>query len=280
MTPDVSVVIPVHDRAALLASALQSVRSQLLQPAEVIVVDDGSSDDSAAVAEGFGCTVIRQDQAGVSAARNRGLTAARSARVAFLDSDDEWLPGHLATLARVRPHFPLVSTAAVTTSGALVGSQRTRPLRMHGPDRLIWPDNPVVTSAACVDRRTALDVGGFDPALTHSEDLDLWARLLGRGTGVVLPEVTVRYRLHPGQISVDIEAMRDGADRLRKQGLVSAATARRAQVRDDWDRIRTGSKRTRIRRLLDPRATASLTAVMAHRAGGRIAARRLLPPGA
>ena len=280
MSTDITVVIPVHDRAELLGAALRSVQAQHRAPAEVVVVDDGSTDGSAAVAEQFGCTVIRQEQSGASAARNRGLHAARTARVAFLDSDDEWLPGHLEALARVRATFPLVSTAAVTTAGALVGSQRTRPLRLRSPDRLIWPDNPVVTSAASVDRLVALDAGGFDTTMTYSEDLDLWARLLQLGAGVVLPEVTVRYRVHPGQVSADVEAMRAGAGRLHERGSISDATARRAGARDAWDRRRAGAGPGALQGLMDPHAAASLVALMVHRIGGRIAAARLLPPSA
>lgn len=271
-----AVVIPVHDRARLLESALASVAAQTLAPAEVIVVDDGSTDDSAAVAEGFGCTVIRQPAGGVSVARNRGLAAATASHVAFLDSDDEWEPGHLAALAAVAHGRTLVSSAALSTDGALIGSQSRHPLVLTSPDRLLWPDNPVVTSAVLVDRAVALDVGGFDERLRHSEDLDLWARLLGRGPGLVLPEVTVRYRTHPGQVSVDVEAMRSGAARLLETGQVAAATGRAVAVRDRWDRLRAAGSRS-PRDLIwfaAPHRAVPMARLLAHRAAGRrIAAR-------
>ncbi len=266
-----AVVIPVHDRAALLELALRSVRSQTLQPAEVIVVDDGSTDGSGDVADRFGCTVVRQSAQGVSAARNAGLAAASARHVAFLDSDDEWEPTHLGQLTAVATGRVLVSSAALSTDGVLIGSQSRRPLVLTSADRLLWPDNPVVTSAVLVDRAAALEVGGFDERLRHSEDLDLWARLLARGPGLVLPEPTVRYRTHPGQVSVDVEAMRSGAGRLLEAGLVSASTARAVAVRDRWDRLRAAGSPS-PRELLwfaAPRRAGTMAALLAHRARGR-----------
>lgn len=275
LTPP-AVVIPVHDRADLLRLALASVAAQTLLPAEVIVVDDGSTDGSAAVAESFGATVIRQPASGVSAARNRGLRAATAATVAFLDSDDEWEPGHLAALAAGASGNALVSTAALSTDGALIGSQSRRPLVLTAPGRLLWPDNPVVTSAVLVDRALALEVGGFDERLRHSEDVDLWARLLRHGPGLVLPDVTVRYRTHPGQTSLDVEAMRSGASRLLDTGTVAAATARAVAVRDRWDRLRAAGARAprELMWFAAPERALTMARLLAHRARGRrIAAR-------
>ena len=259
----------MHDRADLLRLALLSVAAQTLTPAEVVVVDDGSSDGSAEVAERFGATVIRQPSGGVSSARNRGLAEASARFVAFLDSDDEWEPGHLAALAAAAPGNALVSTAALSTDGVLIGSQSRERLVVTAPDRLLWPDNPVVTSAVLVDRALALELGGFDERLRHSEDLDLWARLLVRGPGVVLPEVTVRYRTHPGQASLDVEAMRSGAGRLLEQ--VSPATARAVAVRDRWDRLRAAGSRSPVALLwfAAPARAVTMARLLAHRARGR-----------
>jgi hypothetical protein len=270
-----AVVIPVHDRADLLALALMSVAAQTLRPAEVIVVDDGSTDGSAAVAEASGATVLRQPASGVSAARNRGLATASAPFVAFLDSDDEWEPGHLAALMGAAQGRSLVSTAALSTDGVLIGAQSLQPLELASADRLLWPDNPVVTSAVLVDRALALEVGGFDEALRHSEDLDLWARLLARAPGLVLPDVTVRYRTHPGQTSLDVEAMRSGAGRLL--AAVRPSTARAVAVRDRWDRLRAaGSPGPRdLLWFVPPPRALVMVRLLAHRARGRrIAARQ------
>lgn len=265
---DFAVVIPVHDRRTLLGRALASVAAQRTAPAEVIVVDDGSTDGSHEVAEDFGAAVIRQPASGVSAARNRGLEAASAPYVAFLDSDDEWYPEHLSTLATGAGRSSFIATAALATDGALVGSQRRRPLRVTALDRLLYPENPVVTSAVAVDRHLARDAGGFDESMRHSEDLDLWARLLRRAPGLVLPQVTVRYRVHEGQASLDLEAMRAGTAHL----LASCSARTRAAVRsrDEWDTLRAdgASVSTLLRFAARPRAI-RLGALLAHRARGR-----------
>ncbi len=101
MTPHFSVVIPVYNRAHMLGAALRSVLEQSEQDFEIIVVDDGSSDDPKAVADSFAdprIAVLAQDNRGGGAARNTGIRAARGRFVAFLDSDDSFLPGHLARL--------------------------------------------------------------------------------------------------------------------------------------------------------------------------------------
>jgi glycosyltransferase involved in cell wall biosynthesis len=93
----VSVVIPAYNAASVLPRAIESVLGQTSRPEEVIVVDDGSTDNTAQVATQYGpsITYIRQDNAGASAARNRGIAEATGEWIAFLDSDDEWLPPKL-----------------------------------------------------------------------------------------------------------------------------------------------------------------------------------------
>jgi glycosyltransferase involved in cell wall biosynthesis len=126
----VTVVIPAYERAALLPRALASVAAQTRPPAEVVVVDDGSSDDSAAVAERLGARVIRHERnRGVSAARNTALEEAAGEWVAFLDTDDEWLPHHLEELWSARGDHAAVAHTAVwsptprtSTSGSACSS--------------------------------------------------------------------------------------------------------------------------------------------------------------
>ncbi|MEE4350106.1 MAG: glycosyltransferase [Pacificimonas sp.] len=103
MNPSVSVIIPVYNREALLPRALESVRAQSSPANEVIVIDDGSTDASAAVAEDMASrwpelTILSQSNSGAGAARNRGLATAQGDWMAFLDSDDIWLPAKLANL--------------------------------------------------------------------------------------------------------------------------------------------------------------------------------------
>lgn len=153
--PFFSVVIPVYNRAQALRRAIESVRAQSFQDFEIVVVDDGSQDDSAAVAESFGdarIRIIRQANQGGGAARNRGIDEARGAFVAFLDSDDVFLPHHLA-----RMH------ALLKNSSGLVGYARIRVDRGKGrtflkPPRGILPGEEMASYLLC-DR-------GFTPTIT------------------------------------------------------------------------------------------------------------------
>ncbi len=201
-----AVVIPVYNRAELLGDALDSVAAQSRCPAEVIVVDDCSDDVSGAVAEARGARVIRhQRNRGPSAARNTGLRATRQPWVAFLDCDDDWLPRHLQTLWAARDGHLLVAGSSLDWE-----PERELPTRVHGPltrgprvldepGPLLFPENFIVQSGVLVRRDAVLALGGYDETLRHSEDLQLWARLISRGSAVVLPEVTLRYRVHAQQ---------------------------------------------------------------------------------
>ena len=120
-TLPISVVIPAYNRARLLERALRSVQSQRpLRPAQVIVVDDHSTDDTPEVAKALGAELIRHERnlGGNAAARDTGLRAARHDWVALLDDDDEWLPHHLATLWPLTQDSILVASSCVENSPA------------------------------------------------------------------------------------------------------------------------------------------------------------------
>lgn len=283
--PGITVVVPVYNRRELLERALLSVLGQTVAPAEVVVVDDGSTDGSAAVAERLGVTVIRQANAGSSAARNAGLRHASTPWVALLDSDDEWLPGHLEVASAVLAGHVLVSSGAVTNHGRLRGSLRRSPLHLARPDQLLWPENPVVTSAAVLHRETALTFGGFDERLTYNEDLDLWVKMLRVGRGVVLPDVTVRYRVHAAQLSTDGDSMHEQTLRLlttaAAEGWSTSGVRRRVMAREHWDALRAQSSGwsrpgDHVRALVWPPTAWALGRLLWRRAGARRAAKHLL----
>jgi glycosyltransferase involved in cell wall biosynthesis len=208
----ISVIIPAWNRSARLASTLASVAAQQRRPAEVIVVDDASDDDTSAVAAALGARVIRHaDNRGIAEARNTGIRAATQPWVALLDHDDEWLPGHLAALWQVRGEHPLVSNSALAcgddpAEDRFWGAASRHPIVVRSPAAILWPTNPIPASAAMVRRDTVLSLGGFRPP-DGVDDLDLWVRVVERGSAVISPVVGMIYRVHEGQASHDVAAM-------------------------------------------------------------------------
>jgi glycosyltransferase involved in cell wall biosynthesis len=268
-TLPVCAVIPAHNRAGLLPRALASVRAQSHLPAEVIVVDDHSTDDTAAVAEARGAQVIRHDRnQGESAARNTGITAASQPWIAFLDSDDEWTPDHLGHVFGHRNGHVLIAAAALRR-GPGPGEQRVHgieantPVVLDSPARLVYPVNCAPLSSVIALRQALLDVGGFDPSLRLCEDLDLWIRLLERGTGVISPAIGSIYHYHEGQASRDIEAMqhahRDLLARYRDRPWLSESVARRSD-----GAVELGLFRNALRQRRPTAAAGALGRVLSH----------------
>lgn len=208
--PRIDVIMPLYNKRDYVGAA---VRSVLLQRGlhELIVVDDGSTDGSAEQAEQCArddprIRLIRQANAGVSAARNRGVWASTADYVAFLDADDLYLPGFLEQIARLAERFPeagLLGTAYTEFAGAL--PPQAAAAEPHGgpdPGRLverpfeIWARRSFVTaSSVCVKRQALLDLGGLFPeGETLGEDLDVWFRLAERYPVAVSDRALSLYR--------------------------------------------------------------------------------------
>jgi len=253
--PDVTVVIPVHDREAVLPAAIESVLAQTLRPARIVVVDDGSTDGTAAVAAAAPVELLRHPVArGSGAARNTGIAAADTTWIAFLDSDDVWLPDHLATVAPALGDHAFVTTPMIDSFGRGRGnvSGRTRAVT---PASLFFPENVVCTSTV-VARRDAVDaVGGFDD-LPRAQDLDLFLRLLEHGTAVALPTPTAVYSI-PAAYQEDGLRRRSvaGADRVRARYAdrpwMTTDLVRSIDVQRAWDDLRYAQHRGDRRALLD-----------------------------
>lgn len=204
----VSVVIPAFNRPEMVRRAVASALGQRpLPPAEVIVVDDCSSDDTGAAAASAGATVIRHDHNnGEGAARNTGIGAATQPWIGLLDSDDEWLPHLLDTLWARRGSHVLVAGAAFNRGKGPGAGRYAGPLTeevLRTPARLLYPENFVPASGVIVRTDALRTAGGYRTALRHGADLDMWLRVLDRGSGLMVPRVVVHYYLHEGQVTRD-----------------------------------------------------------------------------
>jgi GT2 family glycosyltransferase len=226
----VTVLIPAHERADMLRRSLASVWAQTPRvPAEVIVVDDGSRDDTSAVARELGAHVIRHpENRGPSAARNTGLAAASHQWIALLDSDDEWLAHHLDHVWAMRHSHVLVAGSSLNCSSdpardRFCGPTARKPVILSSGEQLIFPGNTVPTSASLFRHDLAVELGGFRSHRDGVEDFDMWLRLLEHGTAICSPAVSVIYHVHGGQLSL-LDA------RTMQLGHIDAAEAHRART--------------------------------------------------
>jgi len=226
----VSVVIPTWNRANWIADAILSVLNQSYPNLEAIVVDDGSSDETAAVVRRFGSEVryIRQENGGPASARNRGIRAASGEFVAFLDSDDLFESGKLheqVQYFRRNPEAILVYCwfSIVDDSGRKRLGRRCN-LAGHVADELLWRcmQGPLATPTVMVRRAALLESGGFDECMPLSEDIDLWCRLARLGPIGLIPEVLVRVRRHGANVSKGAGRKKHLAAALR---IIDKATA-------------------------------------------------------
>lgn len=214
----VAVVIPAHDHAEFLGEAIESVLAQRPPPAELVVVDDGSSDGSAAVAASAlrhagetRTTLIEQPNAGAATAMNRAVAATRSPWLAFLNDDDVYLPGRLRTMLRALEEAGRqVAISGVEFRGEPGADELHRFLEGYPPGlaeiaRLptfgfgLFAFNLEVTSSNLVISRSHFEaVGGFDPSLPLSHDLEILWQSLRLTEPLLVPEVLLRYRVHRG----------------------------------------------------------------------------------
>ena len=207
--PRVTVVIPTCNRAALLVEAIESVLQQSYRSLEVVVCDDGSSDDTAARVEAFGQPVryLQLAHAGrPGSPRNRGIEVARGELVAFLDDDDLWEPDKLSRQVELldRGGLDLVYSdrrfrfSDGSASGTIVTPAPVSPERLL--DLVIEGNFPCVCTL--LTKRAVLQrVGGFDETLVTGEDLDLWLRLGSVARAGKVPEPLVVIRRRPGSLS-------------------------------------------------------------------------------
>jgi glycosyltransferase involved in cell wall biosynthesis len=200
MQSNISVIIPLYNKAAEIERTLRSVLEQSLQPLEIIVVDDGSTDGSAAIVERVGgerVRLIRQQNRGVSAARNKGIELSRGEYVAFLDGDDRWQPDYLKCLTDFIARYPDCGAYGVA-------------FYVDSGEGLVLADTPqtegevdffaesmqryvLIPSAATLRRDVLLDVGGFPNGMRMGEDQFLWTKVARSAKVAFLPTPLVVY---------------------------------------------------------------------------------------
>ena len=227
-TPLISCIVPVYNGEKYLVEALDSISQQTYRQVEMIVVDDGSTDETAAVVKQYGAEVryLYQHNAGPAAARNRGLSAANGEFVAFLDADDLWHPEKLTIqMARFesRPELDYCVAHAQNFWSAEVSEEETE-WRNH---RIAKP-LPAYSTPTLLARRELFErVGYFDPALAHGDSTEWFLRARERGAvSELLPNVLLHRRLHKDNRS----RLRASQSRDQFLQIVKAALDRRRNL--------------------------------------------------
>ncbi len=213
-----SVIIPLYNKESEIGRTLRSVLSQTLRPHEIVVVDDGSTDDSAAIVETFltepTIRLIRQKNAGETAARNTAMSSASGDYFALIDADDEWRPGFLAEIARLIFEFPdcgLYSTGFdivnTNSSGTLVEHPARTPR-----ERGIVPDffrtsidcYVSIPSASVIPRWVFESVGGFPTGMRLGGDQYMWTKIARLWPACFSPKRLVKYYISASNRSAAI----------------------------------------------------------------------------
>ena len=216
--PRVSVLIPAYAAAKFISATLDSVAAQSYHDFEIIVVDDGSPDNTKEVVDawlartGIPGVCARRPNGRIAAARNTGLSAAKGELIALLDHDDFWAPNKLAlTIAEfdAHPNTILVGHHVdVVRDGVVLRTERRGPAVANMYERLLFVGNCVSPSGATFRRDKALEIGGFreNPEFNTVEDYDFWMRLSRIGPFRFIDQTLASYTVIPGSASSKIES--------------------------------------------------------------------------
>lgn len=207
IAPQVSVVIPAWNAAAFIEKTLATLAAQTFKDFEVVVVDDGSSDDTKGVVDRFlerhalRGRCLRQENKKIAAARNAGIRAAQAELIAFLDHDDLWFPGKLEAVLKAFAEHPEAGLVChhenVVKDGRLVRVSRNGPWVENMYERLLFEGNALSPSAVTVTKAALSKAGLFreDPRFNTVEDYDLWMRLARICRMHFLDEILGEYQL-------------------------------------------------------------------------------------
>jgi glycosyltransferase involved in cell wall biosynthesis len=231
---------PAYNARRTLPATIASIDAQTIDDLEIVVVDDGSTDDTVQIAEATGARglrVVSQSNAGHAAARNKGTTAARGRYVAFLDADDLWLPDKLERQLAAIEQGPDIR--AIQTGAARVDDELNllwlEPCRASADplwDTLCFRNLPGLMSTLMIERAYLEEIGGFDPSLVILQDWDLAIRLARRGQLHSVADVLAAYRYHISQ-SANVEIHIDPGLRVLARAFADPELP--ASVRDRRD---------------------------------------------
>ena len=229
MKPSVSVIIPVYNGAAEVRRAIDSALAQKNCTVEVIVLNDGSHDETDSVLAEYGDRIraVNQQNCGLSKTRNNGIALATGEWVAFLDHDDYWQPEKLSLQleAARRTGFDVVYTNAGNFGDvARVAELRSEPQGMAEGDLLepLLLDNFIVVSSVMIRRSVIREMGGFDTSLPSVEDWDLWLKLSALGVRfAAVREPVTMYQWRPGSMSKNYDLMRTTRQSIIQRALCS-----------------------------------------------------------
>ena len=217
----ISAVIPAYNAAGFLPRCLESVFAQTLKPEEVLVVDDGSTDNTAALAEALGAAVIRRQNGGLSAARNTGIKVASSEWIALLDADDRWAPEKLERQAAcagsdtvlVYTGVKMFDDAGVLGEGYAIDAVSAR--------KMLRYCNPITPSSVLARREALMQDGGFREDIRACEDWEMWYRLQRLGQFVAVPDALTDYYVYPNSLSANPARMLQALDQIIDTTLLS-----------------------------------------------------------
>jgi hypothetical protein len=241
--PAVTVLLPVRNRAAALGEAARSILLQRFTDFELLIVDDGSDDETGEVAAALAekdlrVRVIRQERLGLVAALNRGIGEARSPLIARMNADDVAYPERLelqVAVMRRRPSLALLGSGwRVIGAGGVVRRVVLPPETDAGLRVAMGSGNALAHPTVMIRREAVLRVGGYRPDFVAAEDVDLWLRLLDRYEAACLPEVVLDHLEQPGRLTWRALEQRI----LSEMGALAAADCRQVGRPDFGDEAR------------------------------------------
>jgi glycosyltransferase involved in cell wall biosynthesis len=218
----VTIVIPAYNAETFLDEAIQSVLAQAIMNWKLLIIDDGSTDDTAGIVRRYSAKdqriqLVQQANQGVSIARNTGVQLAETDYIAFLDADDRWLPTKLAVHLKHLQSKPDLGisygkVAFISPNGEATRTIASSRLTHLKPENLLY-ENPTITTSNIVVRRAVFQqVGGFDPEMSYSEDLDWLFRVMCSQNWRVegINQVLVEYRITGQGLSSSLDCIEAG----------------------------------------------------------------------